>query len=351
MSQITIKEYFAAAGSRLTDKDARILGPTLVALGEQGEVTAASVVEAARSENCPMHSYFEWDDTKAAGLYREGQASEIINTVRVRYVSQDDGMERSTRAYRIVRDKPQAIQRASVYLPRETPVFDPNDLMGDALQELQQWRLKYRPYAELLGEFKDVAVVILNQIGEFMDEFRDVSATAQPLEAISDLSLWVERHGAGVGPAAQFAEQFKFMMDVIQEAEHAFDPDTKTESALARENRMLRERLAAFDGDVEPQAIAIQRATTLTRTEAAILSVLLERETITNDAVLRAIYPRRTDGDMPQSGIVDVCVCKIRAKLKDAGIAIETLRGVGYQMPASSKARLRDMISAKPEAA
>ena len=35
-----------------------------------GVFGAEAVVEAARPEDAPLHSYFEWDDTEAARRYR-----------------------------------------------------------------------------------------------------------------------------------------------------------------------------------------------------------------------------------------------------------------------------------------
>lgn len=42
-----------------------------------------AVVEAARAKSSPLHSKFEWDDTKAAHKYRLQQAAELIRVVTV----------------------------------------------------------------------------------------------------------------------------------------------------------------------------------------------------------------------------------------------------------------------------
>lgn len=49
-----------------------------------GMITAHEVVDAARDEECPLHSYFEWDDSEAARLYRVEQARGLIQKVTVR---------------------------------------------------------------------------------------------------------------------------------------------------------------------------------------------------------------------------------------------------------------------------
>ena len=46
-----------------------------------GSLSPAAVVDAARAEDHPLHSRFEWDDTKAGEAYRIEQARCIIRAV------------------------------------------------------------------------------------------------------------------------------------------------------------------------------------------------------------------------------------------------------------------------------
>ncbi|MEE8568074.1 MAG: hypothetical protein V3S81_05645 [Anaerolineales bacterium] len=46
-------------------------------------LTASAVVEDARDPKSPLHSFFEWDDKKAAHQYRINQARDIIRNVRI----------------------------------------------------------------------------------------------------------------------------------------------------------------------------------------------------------------------------------------------------------------------------
>jgi hypothetical protein len=48
-----------------------------------GIVKPEIVVEEARSEDSPMHSHFEWDDSEAAHRYRIWQARVLISSVEV----------------------------------------------------------------------------------------------------------------------------------------------------------------------------------------------------------------------------------------------------------------------------
>jgi len=42
-------------------------------------LTPQEVVDAAREKDSPLHSLFEWDDSKAAEEYRKGQARKLLN--------------------------------------------------------------------------------------------------------------------------------------------------------------------------------------------------------------------------------------------------------------------------------
>lgn len=83
----------------------------------------------------------------------------------------------------------------------------------------------------------------------------------------------------------------------------------------------------------------------LTKNEGRLLGVLLERELVTKDTAMAALYRDRGESE-PEIKIVDVFICKARKKLKPFGIAIDTRWGVGYSMSAASKAAARRQIEA-----
>lgn len=88
-----MNEYKWAPGSRLTKKiaDPQMVGDALDDLQQQnnGRITARVVVDAARPEDAPLHPCFEWDNLRAAELYREDQARHVINSVRIVHRSED----------------------------------------------------------------------------------------------------------------------------------------------------------------------------------------------------------------------------------------------------------------------
>ena len=50
---------------------------------ENGHIDPVDLVDAARPEDSVLHKLFEWDDTKAAELYRRNQAGNIIRSISV----------------------------------------------------------------------------------------------------------------------------------------------------------------------------------------------------------------------------------------------------------------------------
>lgn len=74
---------------------------------------------------------------------------------------------------------------------------------------------------------------------------------------------------------------------------------------------------------------------------------LMARELMTSDAAMAAMYGDRANGDdEPQPKIVDVQICKMRARLKPFGISIETRWGQGHYLTPETKALARELIAA-----
>lgn len=87
-----------------------------------------------------------------------------------------------------------------------------------------------------------------------------------------------------------------------------------------------------LDGSVERDGYAPQR---LTRVESRLLLALARRSTCLSKEVLYSeLYSSRAHADMPEPKIVDVFVCKLRAKLAALGAkdALGTVWGRGYQL-------------------
>jgi two-component system cell cycle response regulator CtrA len=114
-------------------------------------------------------------------------------------------------------------------------------------------------------------------------------------------------------------------------------------SAIIQENEKLHARIAqleeALRGTNEFMPPVEWR---LTGSEVRVFGVLLKRSLTTKDAVMAALY--RDDGkDEPDIKIVDVFICKMRAKLKPFGIEIKTVWGRGYALTDESRAKLKGL--------
>jgi hypothetical protein len=68
-------------------------------IGQAGHLTPEAVVNEARSEDSPLHTFFEWDDDIAAEKYRLVQARTLIRIVREEIGEEDDGEPKYVRAY------------------------------------------------------------------------------------------------------------------------------------------------------------------------------------------------------------------------------------------------------------
>lgn len=86
-------------------------------------------------------------------------------------------------------------------------------------------------------------------------------------------------------------------------------------------------------------ALASRFGVSLTQQESRVLGAMMRHapQTMTRNALLSAIVWDRGDAEEPDCKIVDVYICKLRAKIAGHGIGrVETVWGVGYRwVPAS----------------
>jgi hypothetical protein len=105
--------YTWSEGSRFPVQ-AQVAGEALEDIRERhGDgLKPAVVVEESRPDVAPLHCCFEWQDEKAAELYREDQARRVIRSVRVLHEPMPDGEVRAP-----------TIAYVSVRLPESGPVY------------------------------------------------------------------------------------------------------------------------------------------------------------------------------------------------------------------------------------
>lgn len=119
---------------------------------------------------------------------------------------------------------------------------------------------------------------------------------------------------------------------------------------LTAENEALRLRVAELE---EQLGVTFDAPPFLglTGQEAKLFGVFLAREAVTKRLAMDVLYGNKPDGDAAEDKIIDVFVCKLRAKLKPFGLEIGTNWGQGYFMDAANKAKVRALIEPPPEEA
>ena len=112
-----------------------------------GILTPDAVVEDAAAKTSPLHSYFEWDNKKAAHAFRLDQARELIRLRSVDLERPDGG---TTRVNAWVNLDPGPDGKRG-YMPTMDALSDPvrRDLvLNRARQDLNAWVNKYRHLEE-----------------------------------------------------------------------------------------------------------------------------------------------------------------------------------------------------------
>ena len=113
-------------------------------------------------------------------------------------------------------------------------------------------------------------------------------------------------------------------------------------SAALPETERLRDRVEELERLLGMRPV-LPRALGLTPREADVFGMLLKRHLMPTTQLFEAIWGGDSECNIK---IVEVVVCKLRAKLRPHGIAIRTEYGVGYFIPPDSKAAARAQIAA-----
>lgn len=147
------KIYGAVQGSRLTDEAAARIGPELERIAAETEATAAEIARRAAADTSPLHPYFEWDDEKAAVLYREDQARNIARSIEVTFVSADGSTSQTSRAFMAVStgipDRPR--RYVTVEVVRSEPDMS-EEVLVQARAEFLGRKKKFEQYRNLFAD-------------------------------------------------------------------------------------------------------------------------------------------------------------------------------------------------------
>lgn len=112
---------------------------------------------------------------------------------------------------------------------------------------------------------------------------------------------------------------------------------------LTQENEELRDRIFQLE-DLLGMNFDSPAFLGLTGKEAKLFGILMKRDAVTKAGAMDALYGLSPEIDMAEEKIIDVFICKLRAKLETFGIGIETNWGQGYFMTEAAKLAATELI-------
>lgn len=122
-----------------------------IARANGGILKPEIVVESARPKASPLHSRFEWDDGKAGDAYRLWQARQLIKVV----VEIIPGMNEATEVFvSLSPDRKESGYRITTEVLSDEQLRE--QLLQDALAEMNVFRIKYARLKELSGVFNAI---------------------------------------------------------------------------------------------------------------------------------------------------------------------------------------------------
>ena len=115
--------------------------------------------------------------------------------------------------------------------------------------------------------------------------------------------------------------------------------------ALRREVETLSDALEAMREALAADAgVKIIELAKLTYSERMLLGLLMRRNRATKDQMMTMLYADRPDEE-PDSKTLDVMICKMRKKLRPHGVEIRTIHGAGYELPSTSREKIKALMA------
>lgn len=112
-------------------------------------------------------------------------------------------------------------------------------------------------------------------------------------------------------------------------------------TSLQEENDELREKVRQLE-EIIGFHLRAPVAFGLNRHEEMVLGALTKRDRMTKEQIMMALYSDRIES--PDIRIIDVYICRLRKKLKEFGIEITTIWGIGYALTPASKAIIKQFL-------
>jgi len=123
------------------------------------KITPKIIVSDAKPKNSVLHKAFEWNNTRAADLYRLDQAKYILRSIVI--CTLPNGQKCApTKMWVNIQNGAHKNKRENVH------IYDAMNnpklrrlVIKQALAELEQWRKRYEDYVELAEIFKMITLV------------------------------------------------------------------------------------------------------------------------------------------------------------------------------------------------
>ena len=120
-----------------------------------GQVTSKSLLEAGRPDGSVLHSLFEWDDSKAAELYRLKQATDVITHI---HIVVEEKPEQPYRAFVNIQESSGQTEQGRFINVRSAMENEETRriVLNAAISEAKRFAQKYASYKELSEIFEAI---------------------------------------------------------------------------------------------------------------------------------------------------------------------------------------------------
>lgn len=127
------------------------------------EVTPKDVLADSKDHDSPYHSFFEWNDKKAAASHRLQQARALLGHLKVVY-HDELGHEVKVREYvRLVHESPVTHELRAGYFPRQRAMTNSSleqQCVERAITELESWLNRWRGFKRIEGSYAGVQATL-----------------------------------------------------------------------------------------------------------------------------------------------------------------------------------------------
>jgi len=130
---------------------AQVAGEICATLEEEGMLTAKNLVDVSRPEDAPLHEEFDWDNEVAGEKWREHQARNVINSIRV--VKVNEGDTNGVRAFFHLKMAEPEYESIQVIVKDENKY---TKLLKIAISELNHFEKKYASIKEFSKIFEEL---------------------------------------------------------------------------------------------------------------------------------------------------------------------------------------------------